>query len=125
MIIEQCARYHLKLKMRSFLPPQTHTHTHLASQKKLHGFIFQRLVFLVRDWSFPYEAAYGSEGGSQILEKRLRMTEKQHSELMQVRKHIKSCFHDIGCFLMPHPGLKVATNPTFDGSLKGWCLGLP
>ena len=84
--------------------------------------IFQRLVFLVRDWSFPYEADYGSEGGNQILEKRLRMTEKQHSELMQVRKHIKSCFNNIGCFLMPHPGLKVATNPTFDGSLKGWYI---
>jgi len=81
--------------------------------------VFQRLVFLVRDWSFPYEAPYGSSGGNQILEKRLCMTEKQHSELMQVRKHIKSCFSDIGCFLMPHPGLKVATNPTFDGSLKG------
>lgn len=80
-------------------------------------------MFLVRDWSFPYEAAYGSEGGNQILEKRLRMTEKQHSELMQVRKHIKSCFSDIGCFLMPHPGLKVATNPAFDGSLKGWYIG--
>ncbi|KAM7445038.1 putative RING-H2 finger protein [Porites harrisoni] len=79
---------------------------------------FQRLVFLVRDWSFPYEAPYGSTGGNQVLEKRLRMTEKQHSELMQVRRHIKSCFSNIGCFLMPHPGLKVATNPTFDGSLK-------
>lgn len=79
----------------------------------------QRLVFLVRDWSFPYEAQYGAEGGSNVLEKRLRMTEMQHSELMQVRKHIKSCFNDIGCFLMPHPGLKVATNPSFDGSLRG------
>ncbi|XP_029189350.2 atlastin-1-like [Acropora millepora] len=79
---------------------------------------FQRLVFLVRDWSFPYEAPYGAEGGNNVLEKRLQMTETQHSELMQVRKHIKSCFNDIGCFLMPHPGLKVATNPSFDGSLR-------
>ena len=83
------------------------------------NYFLQRLVFLVRDWSFPYEATYGSEGGNNVLEKRLRMTEKQHSELMQVRKHIKSCFNDIGCFLMPHPGLKVATNPSFDGSLRG------
>ena len=88
--------------------------------------MFQRLVFLLRDWSFPYEAPYGSTGGNQILEKRLLMTEKQHSELMQVRRHIKSCFSNIGCFLMPHPGLKVATNPTFDGSLKGlWIKFIP
>ncbi|KAI4468389.1 guanylate binding protein [Holotrichia oblita] len=43
---------------------------------------FQRLQFLVRDWSFPYEA------------------------------------DEIACFLMPHPGLKVATSPTFDGRLS-------
>ena len=82
-------------------------------------------MFLIRDWSFPYEQPYGAEGGNNLLEKRLLTTEKQHSELIQVRKHIKSCFSDIGCFLMPHPGMKVATNPTFDGSLRGWCwLGL-
>ena len=77
-------------------------------------------MFLIRDWSFPYEQPYGAEGGNHLLEKRLLTTEKQHSELIQVRKHIKSCFSDIGCFLMPHPGMKVATNPTFDGSLRGW-----
>ncbi|KAL4238639.1 putative RING-H2 finger protein [Mactra antiquata] len=43
---------------------------------------------------------------------------KQHPELQQIRKHIKSCFSKIGCFLMPHPGLRVATNPHFDGRLK-------
>lgn len=79
---------------------------------------FQKLMFLIRDWSFPYEQPYGAEGGNNLLEKRLLTTEKQHSELIQVRKHIKSCFSDIGCFLMPHPGMKVATNPTFDGSLR-------
>ena len=83
------------------------------------NYFLQRLMFLVRDWSFPYDDRYGSEGGNNVLEKCLRMTEEQHSELMQVRKHIKSCFSDIGCFLMPHPGLKVATNPSFDGSLRG------
>lgn len=43
----------------------------------------------------------------------------QHEELQNVRKHIHSCFTKISCFLLPHPGLKVATNPNFDGKLKG------
>ncbi|CAL1529427.1 unnamed protein product [Lymnaea stagnalis] len=79
---------------------------------------FQSLQFLVRDWSFPYEAPYGAQGGRQILEKRLKISDKQHPELQQIRKHISSCFDKISCFLLPHPGLKVATNPYFDGRLK-------
>ncbi|GAB6021766.1 hypothetical protein CHUAL_004344 [Chamberlinius hualienensis] len=78
---------------------------------------FQKLQFLVRDWSFPYEADYGTEGGSKILERRLLISDRQHPELQQLRRHIKSCFSDISCFLMPHPGLRVATNPHFDGRL--------
>ncbi|XP_015365114.1 PREDICTED: atlastin [Diuraphis noxia] len=79
---------------------------------------FQKLQFLVRDWSFPYEAEYGADGGQKILDKRLQISEKQHPELQSLRKHIKSCFSDISCYLMPHPGLNVATNPNFDGKLS-------
>lgn len=45
--------------------------------------------------------------------------EAQHDELQALRKHIRSCFAEISCYLMPHPGLRVATNPTFDGRLSG------
>ncbi|XP_010222219.1 PREDICTED: atlastin-1 [Tinamus guttatus] len=34
---------------------------------------FQSLIFLVRDWSFPYEFSYGSDGGARFLEKRLKV----------------------------------------------------
>lgn len=78
---------------------------------------FQSLLFLVRDWSFPYEAEFGFQGGQRVLDRRLEVSEKQHAELQQLRQHIRSCFEDIRCFLMPHPGLKVATNPNFDGKL--------
>ena len=79
---------------------------------------FQRLVFLVRDWSFPYEYPYGAEGGAKKLSKILQVSEKQHDELRNVRGHISSCFSHVDCFLMPHPGLKVATSPEFVGQLK-------
>ncbi|KAF6102213.1 atlastin GTPase 2 [Phyllostomus discolor] len=79
---------------------------------------FQTLMFLIRDWSYPYEHSYGLEGGKQFLEKRLQVKQNQHEELQNVRKHIHSCFSNLGCFLLPHPGLKVATNPNFDGRLK-------
>uniref|UniRef100_A0A3Q3IAW7 GB1/RHD3-type G domain-containing protein n=1 Tax=Monopterus albus TaxID=43700 RepID=A0A3Q3IAW7_MONAL len=77
---------------------------------------FQSLMFLIRDWSYPYEHHYGVEGGNAFLEKRLQ--QNQHEELQNVRKHIHSCFSNIGCFLLPHPGLEVATNPCFDGRLR-------
>ncbi|KAL6102074.1 atl2 [Pungitius sinensis] len=79
---------------------------------------FQSLMFLIRDWCYPYEHDYGLEGGNNFLEKRLQVKQNQHEELQNVRKHVHSCFSNIGCFLLPHPGLKVATNPYFDGRLK-------
>ncbi|KAK3564494.1 hypothetical protein QTP86_022769 [Hemibagrus guttatus] len=78
---------------------------------------FQSLMFLIRDWSFPYEYSFGLKGGSQFLDKRLQVKESQHEELQSVRKHIHSCFTSISCFLLPHPGLKVATSPSFQGQL--------
>uniref|UniRef100_A0A673GSQ6 Atlastin-3-like n=1 Tax=Sinocyclocheilus rhinocerous TaxID=307959 RepID=A0A673GSQ6_9TELE len=77
----------------------------------------QSLMFLVRDWSFPYEYKYGFKGGSDFLDKRLQVKPTQHEELQTVREHIYSCFTSISCFLLPHPGLKVATSPAFTGQL--------
>ena len=39
-------------------------------------------------------------------------------ELRDLRKHIRSCFGSIEGFLLPHPGLRVATDPDFDGRLR-------
>uniref|UniRef100_A0A452QQM0 GB1/RHD3-type G domain-containing protein n=2 Tax=Ursus americanus TaxID=9643 RepID=A0A452QQM0_URSAM len=80
---------------------------------------FQTLMFLVRDWSFPYEYNYGLQGGMSFLDKRLQVKEHQHEEIQNVRNHIHSCFSSVTCFLLPHPGLQVATSPDFDGKLKG------
>ncbi|XP_036354690.1 atlastin-2-like [Octopus sinensis] len=34
---------------------------------------FQSLLFLIRDWAYPYEADYGYEGGLTILNRRLNV----------------------------------------------------
>ncbi|TRZ02040.1 hypothetical protein DNTS_024195 [Danionella cerebrum] len=47
----------------------------------------------------------------------LQVKPTQHQELQTVREHIHSCFTSISCFLLPHPGLKVATSPAFTGQL--------
>ncbi|KAL0868832.1 hypothetical protein ABMA27_007192 [Loxostege sticticalis] len=88
----------------------------LALQNSV-GKPFQRLQFLVRDWSFPYEHPFGAEGGQQLLDKWLEIHEGQHEELQTLRKHVAACFEQLACFLMPHPGLTVATNPHFTGKL--------
>ncbi len=38
--------------------------------------------------------------------------------MQDLRKHVRSCFASIDGFLMPHPGLRVATDPSFEGQLK-------
>ncbi|XP_023340879.1 atlastin isoform X1 [Eurytemora carolleeae] len=79
---------------------------------------FQRLQFLVRDWQYAYEEAYGEKGGQNILDKQLKIDEKQHTELQALRSNLTSCFSEMSCFLLPHPGKHVATNPNFKGELK-------
>ncbi|EPY86809.1 atlastin-3 [Camelus ferus] len=48
----------------------------------------------------------------------VQVKEHQHEEIQNVRNHIHSCFSSVTCFLLPHPGLQVATSPEFDGKLK-------
>jgi len=79
---------------------------------------FQKLQFLVRDWQYPYEEPYGSEGGDNVLQKQLKVEEKQHHELQALRRGLTSCFSHMSNFLLPHPGRHVATNPKFKGNLK-------
>lgn len=37
--------------------------------------LLQSLMFLIRDWSFPYEYTYGFKGGNEFLDKRLQVTQ--------------------------------------------------
>ena len=65
---------------------------------------FQKLVFLLRDWQFPYEKSFGAEGGQQLLETTLKVDDEQPEELQNVRKDLSECFRDMKCFLLPYPG---------------------
>ncbi|XP_028029968.1 atlastin-like [Bombyx mandarina] len=77
---------------------------------------FQVLMFLVRDWAYPYQHAFGAEGGEELLIKRLQITNNQHAELRELRERIRSCFKSVSCFLMPHPGF-VVSEQNFNGQL--------
>jgi predicted nucleic acid-binding Zn-ribbon protein len=69
---------------------------------------FQELIFLIRDWSYPDESSYGENGGKQYLDTMMAIGDNQ-TEQSKLRSEITSYFSNISCFLMPHPGLKVAS----------------
>ncbi len=69
---------------------------------------FQDLIFLIRDWMNSYEYGYGWEGGQRYLNDIMEVKSNQFEPLKQLRIGLNSTFSKINCFLMPHPGLKVA-----------------
>ncbi|KAL3320650.1 Atlastin-3, partial [Cichlidogyrus casuarinus] len=91
----------------------------LASESGFDSKPFENLLFLIRDWCYKHEYDYGFEGGQKLLDKRLDIDDDDtHSELKNLRIHLKSCFSRLYCFLLPHPGMEVASDPNFDGKLK-------
>uniref|UniRef100_A0A7S2D5P0 GB1/RHD3-type G domain-containing protein n=2 Tax=Octactis speculum TaxID=3111310 RepID=A0A7S2D5P0_9STRA len=73
---------------------------------------FQRLEFLVRDWP-----NFDDEGDESAHPERLEFMDKyihdvvrkqkSSGDLQETRDQITSCFDNISCFLLPHPGLKI------------------
>ncbi|CAJ0585384.1 unnamed protein product, partial [Mesorhabditis spiculigera] len=79
---------------------------------------FQTLTFLVRDWSSPHKYPYGYDGGQKYLDWVMQVRPQQHEELKGVRNHIRNCFFEMSCFLMPNPGRIVDESPDFHGDLE-------
>lgn len=79
---------------------------------------FQKLQFLIRDWPYPYETAYGAAGGAAVIKKIMSGGSDQSDENNELRQNIRDSFETIDCFLLPHPGKKVATDPNFQGKVK-------
>ncbi|KAL5290728.1 ATL2.2 family protein [Megaselia abdita] len=78
----------------------------------------QDLVFLIRDWRFPYEYDFGFYGGDSFLKSCLEVRKEQASELQDIRKELSTCFDGMKCFLMANPGEKVSSDKHFDGRLN-------
>ncbi|KIH59448.1 guanylate-binding protein [Ancylostoma duodenale] len=79
---------------------------------------FQSLVFCVRDFKNPEEYGYGEEGGTKFLQQVLMTSPNQPEELRCVREQLSDCFEQISCYLLPHPGYRVAERQSFRGHVK-------
>ncbi|XP_018006530.1 atlastin-2-like, partial [Hyalella azteca] len=79
---------------------------------------FQKLMFLVRDWSHPTDHAYGHKGGQVVLEKVLNVKEEQEPAHQRLRQGLRQSFEELECYLMPHIGLSASRNPNFKGHLE-------
>lgn len=81
---------------------------------------FQNLEFLVRDWpNFENQEDIVSceEEMRKYLKTQVLVESTGDNDLRETRNQIYSCFEDISCFLMPHPGLKV-TRPDYNGKIR-------
>lgn len=76
---------------------------------------FENLLFIVRDWSFPYENSYGFN--QKIVDELMAEDDEQTPDTHQLRDRIRASFKKIGLFLMPHPGMIVARSQNFTGNL--------
>lgn len=84
-------------------------------QEKSNEKPFQKLIFLVRDWSCPDEYGFGWDGKkiNEILDENLVDTDELH----QLRIEIKSTFNVVDAFLLPAPG-KIVERGKFTGDIQ-------
>lgn len=74
---------------------------------------FQKLVFIVRDWSPANEHDYGWNG-EQVVERILGVNNDQTEDMQLLKNWIKPSFDKIDGFLLPYPGSSVV-----DGNFSG------
>lgn len=77
---------------------------------------FQKLLFIVRDWAFPNDNAFGSS--NEYVEDLMTKISGQTTEMHELRDAIRSSFNDIDAFLMPYPGKAVDQSKNFVGKTK-------
>ena len=77
---------------------------------------FQQLILVVRDFDLEEELV-GWEGGKKELDRFLSESDEQSWDNHYNRRKMKACYPNPGCFLFPHPGIKV-TKKVFQGKLN-------
>lgn len=77
--------------------------------------LFQKLVFLVRNWPNSFEIGHGWQ--DQVIDEVLNGNDKQALESQQTQTRIKSSFDLVTAFLMPFPGKTIAQG-RFTGKLS-------
>ena len=93
---------------------------------------FQRIEFLVRDWQ-NFEDDEDLDACEVEMKEYLDnvLAERDAADLKDTRAQIMSCFDDVSCFLMTHPGFAVtkkqysgdvgAVEPTFKTFIDRYC----
>ena len=83
---------------------------------------FQRLDFVVRVWQ-NFEDEDDTEGMLESMGAYLEQMVSEHvdahsaSDLNETRSQIHTCFREVGCFLLPHPGFAV-TKKDYSGDMS-------
>ncbi len=82
----------------------------------IQGKIFQRLLFLIRDWANFDQYKYGYEDSQDYLKNVVLDSKPTHTQDMkELRQYLRDSFESIDCFLMPNPGHEVVDSKDFDG----------
>lgn len=79
---------------------------------------FQKIEFLVRDWqNFDEEEDYEEmEKEMQVYLNKV-IADRDAKDLQDTREQIRSCFEDVSCYAMTHPGMAV-TKKKYTGDVK-------
>lgn len=76
-----------------------------------------KLHFLVRDWENPHKFSFGLEGGEEHREIEFDSS-KCIPEVCRVLEALQSSYEKFSCYLMPHPGLRIATDVNAKGKVS-------
>lgn len=103
--VEECNLQHLQLFTQ---------YAQLAMQETSNA-PFQKLLFLIRDWPFPYDNPFGYS--PEFVDYHLTENDKQTPDMRELRQQIRESIRDISAFLMPDPGKHVTRDQHFSGEI--------